>query len=205
MATACLRPPSPLELPRFALSPAPAQVSTDCLADVRGSLWQRWASGPLQRSSRWERERDEIYWKKRNANMYNTWKNNIYTVSRQENKCTKTLCVLCLCSALVFDFMCVCLSGTLITGKHSKTGPKTQLYPRQLHGGGHGRLSWWAGHIFLCQSKAEKNKSSCYYVTRFIYNLIIILILKNNSDGILIFCYLFFLSLLTIIFPLCSF
>lgn len=57
MATACLRPPSPLEPPRFAPSPAPAQVSTDCLADVRGSLLQRWASGPQQRWSRWARGR----------------------------------------------------------------------------------------------------------------------------------------------------
>lgn len=53
MASACLRPPSPLVPPRFVPSPAPAQVSTDCLVDVRGSLWQRWALGPQQRWSRW--------------------------------------------------------------------------------------------------------------------------------------------------------
>lgn len=55
-----------------------------------------------------------------------------------------------------YMFMCVCFLGALIKGEHSKTGPKTQLHPRQLHGGGHGWLPWWTGHIFLCQSKAEQ-------------------------------------------------
>lgn len=74
------------------------------------------------------------------------------------NNCTEAL-VYMFISALVFDFvmylyitncdgkittanasmfMCVCFSGALIKGEHSKTGPKTQLHPRQLHGGGHG-------------------------------------------------------------------
>lgn len=52
-ATACLRPPSLPEPRHFAPSPAPAQVSTDCLAGVRGSRWRRWASGLQLRWSRW--------------------------------------------------------------------------------------------------------------------------------------------------------
>lgn len=179
MATACLRPPSPRGPPRFAPSPAPAQVSTDCLADVRGSQWQRWASGPQQRWSRWVRgmrSTEQIKYK------YLSYLQKI-TYTRNK-KYTKTFAVYMFFSILywtscIYFNVCVCFSGALITGEYSKTGSKTQLHPRQLHGGGHGWLSWWAGHIFLCQSKAGKTTVllCChYYVAMFIYIWIIILI-----------------------------
>lgn len=53
MATAFLKPPSPLVLPHFAPLPALAQVSTGCLGGVRGSLWQKWASGLQLRLLKW--------------------------------------------------------------------------------------------------------------------------------------------------------